>query len=1133
MNSPTSEVNSPDVAVLSELIRRQSATSADLTGCKTFADIARVVARHMLDKKQFVTVSAFILDGDGDFAGYRTFASANREETFDGIHELAVPKDEVTDELRAIVNERRVTVLDMDTFVAENPAFKVWKDNFHLKAMLLMPLVRDDAVYGHIVINSLEHFPALSSVALDIYSALANQISLIIYANKLLEDSQQAQSTASQLVHANRLISTSSTHAEMLQAIMSVMPEQVTYVALVRFDKILRDGETPSKVYMEAFITRPDEIDFPDIEDQLTTEESAKLGEIIKQLRSGAPLRNTNIDVLRDKYALVNHVNFFKEQNADEVTSVGLYIGKHLHGLIVYGMNTTNQPEINNENLLIIADQVAIVLENRRLLDSAANTLNETQLLYHINRELLLSKSGLDLLRVLKSNLAQNARSLSLVSVEWNTATKEVVSVVLQDIIDADGERSPERVLVTRSTPGMIEKYKEEWALQGDEIDFIDDAVKIAEDRPAVKNSLAGGIYASIVIPIREEDRLIQQIFITFSEKQDFNESTRRLYQAIQDQVRLVVQNRLLLRRLEGTLNETQNLYSTIQPLMQAESNLEVLKALYTTVAEDANYLAIVHFEWDEVKHDQLASMILEAHIDTETGENETQADVLGFLSEQERLAYEKELGDLTETIEFAEDLEPMMESRPGLIGLYRRGVRSGIFMPIFEDDVLRQMLTIGFNEAQEFSNSDRRLFTSLYTQLKIILQNRRLVRDTQIVAAQLGNQVRVMGSLNQLASTLPLATTEGQLAGMVCEALAQALPIDHVSFWLNADDPSMTRLVGEEPPLINRPIEMPRNMKLKSLTTLESRPVVLEDLEIGELVTERMHAFYKQHNVHSVALTAIQERRAGYIGIIQICLIEPNKSFTESMLDIFQTMTNQTSVTLQNILLLRNTQRQAQQLQQIANFAQLIQTTFDTREILEITLHNAHDLLKFDAFNVLLYSPENASMSVVAQQAKDEQTINIQDGTPISLEGTFAGEVWNKQQTLLITDVAEWNHLHHSFNEDVKSLIAVPLYLRGTIQGVVEVGKVLRNGFSSTDIAIFQQLTSQLAVALESADAYTQNQRLARSKAQVNEITNSLQRQTELDRIMTVTARELGKALGAKRARIRLGNPTDKDNTE
>ena len=128
---------------------------------------------------------------------------------------------------------------------------------------------------------------------------------------------------------------------------------------------------------------------------------------------------------------------------------------------------------------------------------------------------------------------------------------------------------------------------------------------------------------------------------------------------------------------------------------------------------------------------------------------------------------------------------------------------------------------------------------------------------------------------------------------------------------------------------------------------------------------------------------------------------------------------------------------------------------------------------------------------------------------------------------------MAEWNHLHHSFNEDVKSLIAVPLYLRGTIQGIVEVGKVLRNGFSNTDIAIFQQLASQLAVALESADAYTQNQRLARSKAQVNEITNSLQRQTELDRIMTVTARELGKALGAKRARIRLGNPTEKDNTE
>ncbi|MEQ8672577.1 MAG: GAF domain-containing protein [Aggregatilineales bacterium] len=1134
MNSPTSELNSPDVAVLSELIRRQAVTSANLTGCKTFVDVAKVVAQHMLDEKQFVAVNMFLLDNDGKFAGYRTVASANREQVFEGIHELVLSNDDLNDSLRRIIASHDATMLDMASFVEANPAFAVWTEQYHLKSMLLMPLIRDDIVFGHIAINSMEQRPALSTVELDVYRGLASQISLIIYANRLLEDSQQAKSTASQLVQTNRQISTSSNHAEMLQAIMSFMPDNVRFIALVSFNTVLRDGETPRLVHMNAVVHADNTVEYPDIEDHFTPEEAQRLSKIIEDVRSGTPLANARLDILRDKYALTNHVDFFNSLNPDEVVTIGLRIGAHLHGLLVYGLETTNsQDALVMDNLLIIADQVAIVLENRRLLASAANTLNETQLLYHINRELLISESGLDVLRTLKHNLAQNAKSLSLVAVEWDVTNKDVSAVVLQDIIDKDGERSPEKVLVNRNTPEMIDKYKAEWALQGDDIDFIDDAVRIGETRPAVKNSIEAGIYASIVIPIREEDRLIQQIFIAFDAAQDFDAGARRLYQAIQDQVRLVVQNRRLLTRLERSLSETQNLYNSIQPLMQAQSDLEVLKAVKHTMASDADNITLLRVEWEDRAEPQITSMILEAYINTELGEGENHTDLLARMTEADRHEYETGWANITEDIEFIENFDVLVDTRPDLRSLHRRGVHSGILMPIFEDDTLRQMISIAFKEQKEFATTEKRLFRSLYTQLKIIMQNRRLVRDTQVGAALLGNQLRVMATLNQLASNLPIATTEEQLGEIVCEAILQALTVGSVSMWLNDDQPHLLRVVGEAPEMVGVGRKAPRNTNLQDAMVETERPIIVEDVEQDARISDTMRSFFAGLGVRAFALVPLMDTRVGYIGSIQLNLTEPQHYLDEASLETAQTMTNQAAVTLQNILLLRNTQRQALQLQQIANFAQLIQTTFDMREILEITLHNAHDLLKFDEFNILLYNTETGEMELVARQQDGVQFIHIQDAQPVNLEGTIGEQVWQTQQTVNIGNVQSLPDLRHNFDMDVQSIVAVPMYLRGTVQGVIEVGKLTSSAFSTTDIAIFQQLVNQLAVALESADAYTQNQRVARSKAQVNEISSSLQRQTDIDRIMAVTARELGKALGAKRARIRLGNPTHKDTTE
>ena len=81
---------------------------------------------------------------------------------------------------------------------------------------------------------------------------------------------------------------------------------------------------------------------------------------------------------------------------------------------------------------------------------------------------------------------------------------------------------------------------------------------------------------------------------------------------------------------------------------------------------------------------------------------------------------------------------------------------------------------------------------------------------------------------------------------------------------------------------------------------------------------------------------------------------------------------------------------------------------------------------------------------------------------------------------------------------------------------------------FEQVQPFLFRQMTDQLAVAIENAEAYTQSQRQARNEALVNDIATRLQRQTDVQSMLDITLSEMGKALGARRARIRLATPAD-----
>ena len=100
--------------------------------------------------------------------------------------------------------------------------------------------------------------------------------------------------------------------------------------------------------------------------------------------------------------------------------------------------------------------------------------------------------------------------------------------------------------------------------------------------------------------------------------------------------------------------------------------------------------------------------------------------------------------------------------------------------------------------------------------------------------------------------------------------------------------------------------------------------------------------------------------------------------------------------------------------------------------------------------------------------------------------------------------------------------LLAVPLDVRGQVLGAIEVA--LPPGVDQEDAReLIEAVSVRLALALDNSRLFEEAQALAEQEHVINEIGGRLQTLTEVDEMLRLTLTELGAALGADHAAIRL----------
>jgi len=626
----------------------------------------------------------------------------------------------------------------------------------------------------------------------------------------------------------------------------------------------------------------------------------------------------------------------------------------------------------------------------------------------------------------------------------------------------------------------------------------------------------ARGYGAMLVIPLVVAQRLIG--LIEFNDPKPVEISTHRLraMRNLGDQIAVVFENQSLLRSTATTLDEVQALYDINRAMLGAIDPRDMLRVLRDYLAQDAILILHATVERDP---DTRAESVMLRHVSRPLAEEEVETPLPGTTRAE----------DVFETagnanVLFAEAADESAPYTPMDEILKAENTRSSVIVIVREHGLIQDMIAVAYHQRQVFDSRTRRLYNAVADQIGIVLQNQRLLRDAQRSANQLAQQVRVLQGLNRLSTGISSFQTEKELLDYAAESLVNALGVDHIGIAIFKPSDDQGRVVSEYPAhgALNAKVETRNSVMIDALREAPNQPYIIPNVATSPVLELETRSTLRKVGV--AALMVIALRVAGeIIGSVGFDFYDTKHPFTQDMIETAQTMVAQLAVGIQNIRLLSDAERRAEQLQRVATFGQAVQATLKLDTILSIVLGESRAMIPLDRMSIALYDTRQGKLRVVGQYEDDKSSVDVQNGAFISMTGTFVGQVWETQDMLVIADTHNISNVSRAQDLTMRSVMVAPIRSRGRMIGTVSVGCFAPYSYTETDKAIYQQMINQLAVAIENAEAFTQSQRVAQNEALINEIATHFQEHSDIQDMLQIAVDELGRALSARRARVRL----------
>ncbi|MEW5956528.1 MAG: GAF domain-containing protein [Chloroflexota bacterium] len=405
----------------------------------------------------------------------------------------------------------------------------------------------------------------------------------------------------------------------------------------------------------------------------------------------------------------------------------------------------------------------------------------------------------------------------------------------------------------------------------------------------------------------------------------------------------------------------------------------------------------------------------------------------------------------------------------------------------------LRDQVAIGavdFELFEESTSEDEdllRIIETVASQAAQAIESARLFEETQAAREE-------AEALYQVGRALATAESQQEMLHTVLKAMLSTLGLKQGGILFFEKDRKFGKLYALF--VDGRPVPPDLRIPVKGNPSYEKlietkQPVSIVDFATDPLVAP-VRALNPGHKIASLLLVPliIGDEVVGALGADSV---DEKHHFTEREINLAIAMADQLSLILQNRRLLEETRRRAIQLQTSSDVGRVATSILDQDTMLERAVELIKD--RFGFYHVQIFLTDETQRLAILHKstgAAGQKLLNANYKVELGARNPV-GQAGYQRRSMVVRDAGTpepgLTLEHHEYLPEVRAELAIPLQVGNSVIGVLDVHSVSVNDFAREDIASLEALAAQIAIAIQNARAFREQQETAERLKEVDKL--------------------------------------------
>lgn len=319
--------------------------------------------------------------------------------------------------------------------------------------------------------------------------------------------------------------------------------------------------------------------------------------------------------------------------------------------------------------------------------------------------------------------------------------------------------------------------------------------------------------------------------------------------------------------------------------------------------------------------------------------------------------------------------------------------------------------------------------------------------------------------ALIRIANSIRARTEPEDLFEMLVGELGKAIPFDAIVQFESAD-----RVRWHFGSVCRQPQHQPGEGDVETLPAYVYRTqesIVLRGWEMDPRFPFKLNSMREAglQSLCAVPLTTAHRK----LGSLIIASVQPG-AYTPEEVRFFRLVADQIALATDDAINFRSSQKAQERLQLLLNLTNRVASHLNLREVLREISAQIREVMHCDGVGIGLPSSESGKLRIYVLDFPNapaglEEDYESEDDSPVAA-------VFRSGEPAILTG-EETKRLPVAAKHDIRATVHIPLTARGGVVGVLSLGTLRENVFSSDDLPFLTQVARQVALAIENALAY------------------------------------------------------------